>query len=40
MKQERSIITMHEYGKIHFPNNSNKILMTTNELIHIPYFDS
>ena len=33
MKQERSIITMDEYGKIHFPNNSNNIWMSTNELI-------
>ena len=35
MKQERSIITMDEYGKIHFPNNSNNILMSTNELIEL-----
>ena len=33
MKQERNIITMDEYGKIHFPNNSNNIWMSTNELI-------
>ena len=24
MKQERNIITMDKYGKIHFPNNSNR----------------
>ena len=35
MKQERSIITMDEYGKIHFPNNSNNIWMSTNELIEL-----
>lgn len=35
MKQERSIITMDEYGEIHFPNNSNNILMSTNELIEL-----
>ena len=35
MKQERNIITMDEYGKIHFPNNSNNILMSTNELIEL-----
>ena len=35
MKQERSIITMDEYGKIHFPNNSSNILMSTNELIEL-----
>ena len=35
MKQERSIITMDEYGKIHFPNSSNNILMSTNELIEL-----
>ena len=35
MKQERSIITMDEYCKIHFPNNSSKILMSTNELIEL-----
>ena len=29
------IITMDEYGKIHFPNISNKILMSTNELIEL-----
>lgn len=35
MKQERSIITMDEYGKIHFPDNSSNILMSTNELIEL-----
>ena len=35
MKQERNIITMGEYGKIHFPNNSDNILMSTNELIEL-----
>lgn len=35
MKQERSIITMDEYGKIHFPNISNNIWMSTNELINL-----
>ena len=35
MKQERSIITMDEYGKIHFQNNSNNIWMSTNELIEL-----
>ena len=35
MKQERNIITMDEYGKIHFPNNSDNILMSTNELIEL-----
>ena len=35
MKQERSIITMDEYGKIHFPNNSNNVWMSTNELIEL-----
>ena len=35
MKQERCIITMDEYGKIHFPNNSSNILMSTNELIEL-----
>ena len=33
MKQERNIITMDEYGKIHFPNISNNVWMRTNELI-------
>ena len=33
MKQERRIIAMDEYGKIHFPNNSNNIWMSANELI-------
>ena len=35
MKQERSIITIDEYGKINFPNNSNNIWMNTNELIEL-----
>ena len=35
MKQERCIITMDEYGKIHFPNNSNNVWMSTNELIEL-----
>ena len=35
MKQERSIITVDEYGKIHFQNNSNNIWMSTNELIEL-----
>ena len=35
MKQERNIITMNEYGKIHVPNNSNNIWMSTNELLEL-----
>ena len=35
MKQERSIITMDEYGKIHFPNNSYNVWMSTNELTEL-----
>ena len=35
MKQERNIITMDEYGKIHFPDNPNNIWMSTNELIDL-----
>ena len=35
MKQERSIITIDEYGKIHFPNVLNNIWMSTNELIEL-----
>lgn len=35
MKQERSIITMDEYGRIHFTNVLNNILMSTNELIEL-----
>lgn len=35
MKQERSIITMDEYGKIHFPNVLNNIWMSTNELMEL-----
>ena len=36
MKQERCIITMDEYGRIHFPNTtSNDIWMSTNELIDL-----
>lgn len=34
MDAERNIITMDEYGRIHFPNTtSNDIWMSTNELI-------
>ena len=35
MKQERCIITMDEYGKIHFPNISNNVWMSTIELIEL-----
>lgn len=36
MKAERNIITMDEYGRIHFPNTtSNSIWMSTNELIDL-----
>lgn len=35
MKTERNIITMDEYGQIHFPNISNNIWMSTNELIDL-----
>ena len=36
MKQERNIITMDEYGRIHFPSTtSNDIWMSTNELIEL-----
>ncbi len=36
MKQERNIIIMDEYGRIHFPNTtSNDIWMSTNELIDL-----
>ena len=35
MKQERYIIIMDEYGKIHFPNVLNNIWMSTNELIEL-----
>lgn len=35
MKQKRNIITMNEYGKIHFPNISNNIWMSTNELLEL-----
>ena len=35
MKTERNIITMDEYGTIHFPNISNNIWMSTNELIEL-----
>ncbi len=36
MKQERYIITMDEYGRIHFPNTTRKnIWMSTNELIDL-----
>ncbi len=33
MKTERNIVTMNEYGRIHFPNTTNNdIWMSTNEL--------
>lgn len=35
MKAERNIITMNEYGTIHFPNISNNIWMSANELIEL-----
>ncbi|MCM1373385.1 MAG: hypothetical protein NC113_09445 [Bacteroides sp.] len=36
MKTERNIITMDEYGQIHFPSTtSNDIWMSTNELIDL-----
>lgn len=36
MDAERNIITMDEYGRIHFPNTtSNDIWMSTNELIDL-----
>ena len=36
MKTERNIITMDEYGTIHFPNTtSNNIWMSINELIEL-----
>ena len=35
MKAERNIITMDEYRQIHFPNISNNIWMSTNELIDL-----
>ena len=36
MKTERNIITMDEYGQIHFPNTTgNDIWMSTNELIDL-----
>ena len=35
MNQERSIITIDEYGKIHFPKNSNNIWMSINELLEL-----
>lgn len=36
MKTERNIITIDEYGRIHFPNTtSNDIWMSTNELIEL-----
>lgn len=36
MKQKRNIITMDEYGRIHFPSTtSNDIWMSTNELIEL-----
>lgn len=36
MKTERNIITMDEYGRIHFPNTtSNNIWMSANELIEL-----
>ena len=36
MKQERNIITMDEYGRIHFPSTTNNnIWMSTSELIDL-----
>ena len=36
MKKERNVITMDEYGRIHFPNATAKtIWMSTNELIDL-----
>ena len=36
MKQERNIITMDEYGRIHFPSTTNNdIWMNTNELVEL-----
>lgn len=36
MKQERNIITMGEYGRIHFPSTTNNdIWMSTNELVEL-----
>ena len=36
MKQERKVITMDEYGRIHFPSTTNNdIWMNTNELIEL-----
>lgn len=35
MDAERNIITKDEYGRIHFPNISNNIWMSTNELIDL-----
>ena len=36
MDAERNIITMNEYGRIHFPSTtSNDIWMSTNELIEL-----
>lgn len=36
MKTERNIITMDEYGQIHFPNaTGNNIWMSTNELMEL-----
>lgn len=36
MKTERNIITMDEYGQIHFPNAiDNNIWMSTNELMEL-----
>ena len=36
MKTERNIITMDEYGRIHFPSTTNNdIWMSTNELIEL-----
>ena len=36
MKQERNIITMDEYGRIHFPSTTNNdIWMSTNELVEL-----
>lgn len=36
MKTERNIITIDEYGQIHFPSTTNNdIWMSTNELINL-----
>ena len=36
MKQERNIITMDEYGRVHFPSTThNDIWINTNEFIEL-----